>query len=148
VTPRRTFMLQVGFGVGDITPEPGMQMPGGFFKRTGKGVRDKCLAAACVAHDGERTVALVGIDTLFITRAIVDAARRVISKDTKIPGEHVLVGANHTHSGGPITSCLGCDADAAYEAKVERGIVTAVTSAWTSLHAAEVGVATGKEAGI
>jgi hypothetical protein len=141
-------MLQVGFGSGDITPDPGMQMPGGFFKRTGKGVRDRCLAVACVAHDGERTVALVGIDTLFITRAITDAARRAIFQATKIPGDAVLVGANHTHSGGPITSCLGCDADAAYEARVERGIVAAVTAAWGSLHAAEIGVGTGQEAGI
>src|SRR5215204_7697451 len=28
-------MLQVGFGVADITPDKGMQMPGGFFKREG-----------------------------------------------------------------------------------------------------------------
>jgi hypothetical protein len=141
-------MLQVGFGVADITPDAGMQMPGGFFKRNGKGVLDKCLAVACVAHDGERTVALVGIDTLFITRDIVDAARRGIAKETKVPGENVLVGANHTHSGGPITSCLGCDSDPAYEARVEKGIVAAVRSAWTSLHAAEVGLGTGKEDGI
>ena len=53
-------MLQVGFGVGDITPDAGMEMPGGFFKRQGKGVRDKLLAVACVVHDGDKTVALVG----------------------------------------------------------------------------------------
>jgi hypothetical protein len=141
-------MLQVGFGVADITPDAGMQMPGGFFKRTGKGVRDKCLAVACAVHDGERTVTLVGIDTLFVTKTIVDAARRGIQKAAKIPGDNVLVGANHTHSGGPITSCLGCDADPAYESRVEHGIVEAVTAAWSTLHAAEIGVGTGKEDGI
>lgn len=141
-------MLQIGFGVGDITPEPGMEMPGGFFKRKGTGVRDRCLAVACVVHDGERTVALVGIDTLFVGKPLVEAARRRIGKATKIPGENVLIGANHTHSGGPITSCLGCDADPAYEAKVEAGIVAAVTGAWTSLHAAELALGTGKVEGI
>ena len=45
-------MLQVGFGVGDITPEVGMEMPGGFTRRTSKGVRDKLLAVACVVYDG------------------------------------------------------------------------------------------------
>src|SRR5438477_8932169 len=100
-------MLQVGFGTGDITPDVGMQMPGGFFKREGKGVRDKLLAVACVIHDGTTPVALVGIDTLFITRPTVEQARRLIQKATTIPTDNVLIGASHTHSGGPIAGCLG-----------------------------------------
>jgi hypothetical protein len=141
-------MLQVGFGVGDITPEVGMQMPGGFFKREGKGVRDKLLASACVVHDGETPVALVGIDALFITRPTVELARRKIQKDTKILGENVLIGANHTHTGGPVANCLGSDEDPKYIEKLVNGIASAVTSGWNSLHAAEIGVGTGTEPGI
>jgi len=141
-------MLQVGFGVGDITPDVGMQMPGGFFKRAGKGVRDKLLAAACVFHDGETPVALVGIDALFITRPTVEQARRQIAQSTKVPGDHVLIGANHTHTGGPVASCLGCDEDPKYMEKLVNGIVSAVTSAWNTLHAAEIGVGTGHEPNI
>lgn len=138
-------MLQVGFGIGDITPEAGMEMPGGFAKRTGKGVRDKLLAVACVVHDGATPVALVGIDTLFVTRPTVDQARRLIQNATKIPGDNVLIGASHTHSGGPVASCFGCDENPAYLKKLVDGIVTAGTSAWNSLHAAELGIGTGKE---
>jgi hypothetical protein len=141
-------MLQVGFGTGDITPDVGMQMPGGFFKREGKGVRDKLLAVACVIHDGATSVALVGIDALFITRPTVEAARRAIARATKIPGENVLVGANHTHSGGPVASCLGCDEDPAYTDKVAKAIASAVGDAWGSLHAARIGVGTGQEANV
>jgi hypothetical protein len=141
-------MLQVGFGVGDVTPNAGMEMPGGFFKRKGSGVRDKLLAVACVVHDGDTSLALVGLDALFITRPTVEAARRQIQKDTGMSADHVLVGANHTHSGGPIASCLGCDADPAYLETVTRGIAGAVKSAWSSLHAAEVGIGTGSEPNI
>jgi hypothetical protein len=141
-------MLQVGFGVADITPEAGMEMPGGFFRRKGTGVRDKLLAAACVVHDGQRTVALVGIDTLFITRPTVEQARRLVQQATKVPGDNVLIGANHTHTGGPVASCLGCDENPAYVEKVAGGIAAAVRGGWNSLHAAEVGVGTGTEAGI
>ncbi len=137
-------MLQVGFGVGDITPEPGMEMPGGFFKRVGKGVRDPLLAVACVAYDGTTPVALVGIDALFITRPTVEHARRLIQKSTRIPGEHVLIGANHTHTGGPVASCLGCDENPAYTDQLARAIASAVTSAWNSLHLSELGVGVGK----
>lgn len=138
-------MLQAGFGIGDITPEAGMQMPGSFSKREGKGVRDQCLAVACVVHDGTTPVALVGIDTLFITKPTVELARRLIQKETRIPGDNVLIGANHTHSGGPIASCLGCDEDPKYLDKVSKGIVKAVTDAWSTLHASEIGIGTGKE---
>jgi hypothetical protein len=141
-------MLQVGFGVADIAPDEGMEMPGGFSKRTGKGVLDKLLAAACVIHDGDKTVALVGIDSLFITRPTVEIARRSIQKATKIPGEHVLIGASHTHTGGPIASCLGCDADPKYLDKVANGLASAVGDGWNSLHASEIGVGIGSEGGI
>jgi hypothetical protein len=141
-------MLQVGFGVGDITPPVGAQMPGGFFKREGKGVRDKLLAVACVVHDGTTPVALVGIDTLFITRPTVEQARRLIQKATAIPTDNVLIGASHTHSGGPIASCLGSDENPEYMDKVAKAIVAAVGDAWNTLHAAEAGVGTGREDGI
>lgn len=141
-------MLQVGFGTGDITPDKGMQMPGNFFKREGKGVRDKLLAVACVVSDGDRTIALVGIDALFIPRPTVEAARRTVQKETKIPGENVLISANHTHSGGPTASCLGCDEDPKYTERVIKGIAEAVKGGWTTLHASEVGVATGQVEGV
>ncbi|HZT81997.1 MAG TPA: hypothetical protein VFA26_17355, partial [Gemmataceae bacterium] len=140
-----TVMLQAGFGVADITPDAGMEMPGGFFKRQGKGVRDKLIAAACVVYDGATPVALVGIDTLFVTRPTVDAARRAIQKATKIPGDNVLVGASHTHSGGPIASCLGSDEDPKYTDRVTAGITKAVTDAWNALHACAIGVGIGAE---
>ena len=141
-------MLQVGFGVGDITPAAGAEMPGGFSKRTGKGIRDKLLASACVLYDGITPVALVGLDALFVDKETVGEARRRIQTATQIPGDNVLVGASHTHTGGPIMSCLGCDADAAYVAKVVAAITTAVTGAWQSLHAAELGIGTGTEGSV
>src|SRR5262245_37771321 len=136
-------MLQVGFGVGDITPPAGAQMPGGFTKRKSKAVHDKLWAVACAVYDGTTPAALVGIAALFITRPTVLVARRLIQNATNSPGDNVLIGASHTHSGGPMSDCLGCDADPAYLNKVSKAIAAAVQSAWNSLHAAELGVGTG-----
>jgi hypothetical protein len=141
-------MVQVGFGVADITPQDGMEMPGGFNRRVGKGARDRLLAVACLVHDGTTPIALVGIDTLFVTKATVDHARRLIFKATQIPGDNVLVGASHTHSGGPVASCLGCDENPAYTDQLAKAIASAVSDAWHTLHAAELGIGVGHEGGI
>ncbi|MBL8794726.1 MAG: hypothetical protein JNM56_12535, partial [Planctomycetia bacterium] len=141
-------MLHIGFGTADITPAEGMPIIGGFIPKPGKGVRDKCWAVACVLHDGTNSVALVGTDTLVIGKPTVLNARRMIQKDTKIPGEHVLIGASHTHSGGPAGEGPGREEHAEYLDKLAKGIHSAVFSAWHSLHAAELGIGVGQEAGI
>lgn len=138
-------MIQVGLGVSDITPKTGMEIPGGFQKHYSKGALEPLLAAACVLHDGERTVALVGIDTVAILKSTVANARSLIAKSTKIPGGHVLIGASHTHSGGPVVGTAGSDEDPIYTDMLAKGIASAVTSAWNSLHAGEVGIGTGRE---
>src|SRR5262249_58400770 len=106
---------------------------------------DRCFAVACIVHDGATPVALVGTDTLIIARETVEAARRQIQKDTKIPGDNVLIGASHTHSGGPCGIGWGRDENADYLDKLTKGIVAAVTQAWNSLHTAEIGIGVGKE---
>jgi hypothetical protein len=141
-------MLQIGFGTADITPPVGAEIPGGFTKLVNKGVKDKLYAMACVLFDGTTPVALVGTDTLMIGRSTVEDARRSIQKATKIPGENVLIGASHTHTGGPIIGCFGSDGDPEYLDKVAKGIASAVGDAWNTLHASEVGIGTGHEEGI
>src|SRR5580693_1705878 len=91
-------MLHVGFGVGDITPKAGMEIPGGFQKHFSKGVREPLLAVACVLHDDKQTVALVGIDTVAVLKSTVAKARDLIEKETTIPGANILIGASHTHT--------------------------------------------------
>jgi neutral ceramidase len=141
-------MAHVGFGVGDITPKVGMEMPGGFQPRYGKGIREPLIASACVVFDGERAVALVGVDTVAIDKRTVTQAREQIAARTKIPAAHVLVGSNHTHSGGPSVTMAGDPVDPAYDAILVRGITEAVTTAWNALHEAEIGVGTGRAEGI
>lgn len=137
--------LKAGFGTVDITPDVGANIPGGFLPNPNKGVRDPLYAVACVVTDGTTPVALVGIDELFVTKRTVAQARERIEKNTRIPGASVLIAASHTHSGGPIASCLGSESDPAYEAKVANGIAQAVEEAWGSLRKCEVGIGLGKE---
>jgi neutral ceramidase len=141
-------MPHVGFAEVDITPKLGSQSPGGMNKRTLAEVIDPLKAVAMVVRSGNTAVAVVGIDALFVTSETTARARLAVEKATKIPGDHVLIGASHTHSGGPIASCFECDADPEYVAFVGDKVAEAVTEAWSRLHEAEIGVGTGHEPSI
>src|SRR4051812_13879854 len=94
-------VLKAGFAERDITPDIGMEQPGGYGKVFHRIRHDPCKVRASVWDDGTKRVALVGIDTLIIRKPQVIAARKMISEKTGIPAECVMIGASHTHSGGP-----------------------------------------------
>src|SRR5579859_886018 len=137
--------LKAGFGSADITPEVGSNIPGGFRANPNRGIRDPLFAVACVVSDGTTPVAVVGIDELFVMKSTVRKARERIDRTTRIPAGNVLIAASHTHTGGPIASCLGSESDPAYEDKVANGIAKAVEDAWADLEPCEVGIGLGRE---
>ena len=69
-------MLHVGFAESDITPKLGSQSPGGMQVRRLSEVHDPLKAVAMVIKGEKDTVALVGIDSLFITEETTAQARR------------------------------------------------------------------------
>ena len=93
--------MRAGFADADITPEIGMEQPGGYGKVFHKFVHDPCKARAAVFDDGRKTVAVVGLDALIVPRALVLAARKRIEAGCGIPGDAVLINASHSHSSGP-----------------------------------------------
>lgn len=94
--------LKAGFAEKDITPDIGMEEPGGYGKVFHRKFHDPCKVRAVVFDDGQERVALVGIDLLFITRHLTKEARAEIEKRCGIKAQNILIGASHSHSSGPI----------------------------------------------
>jgi hypothetical protein len=86
--------FQAGYAEQDITPEIGMEQPGGYSKVFHRSLHDPCKARAGVFDDGSGRVALVGLDALIVPRALVLAARRRIQQRCGIAAESVMIGAS------------------------------------------------------
>ena len=94
--------VKAGFAETDITPEIGMEQPGGYGKVFHKTLHDRCKARVAVFDDGRKRVAIVGLDALIVPRDLVLAIRKEITAKCGIPGDAVLINASHSHSSGPI----------------------------------------------
>lgn len=152
-----------GFAERDITPEIGMEAPGGYGKSYHRAVHDPCKVRAAVFDDGTSKVAIVGIDALGIRRETVLKTREAISAKTGIPAESILMGASHSHSSGPIVWIMPGEFDHAsplvqdlaykqstcvnsqYLAKVESALIDAVVAAHDGRVAAKAGADKGIE---
>ncbi|MBS0209121.1 MAG: hypothetical protein JSS27_09225 [Planctomycetes bacterium] len=155
--------FKAGFAERDITPEIGMEQPGGYGKSFHRSLHDPCKVRAAVFDDGKNRVAIVGLDALLIRRPQVLAARRGIQERAGIAPEAVLISASHSHSSGPVGMVLPGEfdnapadvrqlayektsmANAEYLKRVEQAIVDAVCEANERRTAATAGVGYGVE---
>jgi hypothetical protein len=140
-------LFKSGFAERDITPDIGMEQPGGYSKAFHRVRHDPCKVRAAVFEDAHGRVALVGIDALKIRRPTVEAGRKAIFEKCGIAPQAILVAASHSHSAGPTGMILPGEYDdasdlvksLAYEksscadpkflARVEQAIIEAVVEA-------------------
>jgi neutral ceramidase len=145
--PAKPSPLKVGFAERDITPEIGMEQPGGYGKSFHRALHDPCKVRASVWDDGQTRVAVVGLDALLIRRETVENVRREIHRRCGIPEQAILISASHSHSSGPTGMVMPGEfdhasplvqklayekssaADPKYLALVEKQLVDAVCAA-------------------
>jgi hypothetical protein len=99
--------MKVGFASVDITPPLGSETPGSFTKTYLWNIHDPLHVKAGVFESDGVKVALVGVDALSLKASVVKKAREIIEKACGIPPAHVMIGATHTHRGGPVVEWVG-----------------------------------------
>jgi neutral ceramidase len=159
----QTPSFKAGFAERDITPDIGMEAPGGYGKSYHRTLHDPCKVRAAVFDDGRNTVALVGIDALGIERVTALKVRKAINGKTGIAENAILLGASHSHSSGPLSGVMPGDYDHASELvkdlaynksttvdpkfldKCERALIDAVGAAFEARTDVRAGIGRGKE---
>lgn len=91
--------LRVGTAAVKITPPLGIPLAGYYSPRGSDGVLEDLYAKAAVLDDGKTQAALVVCDLIALPRETILEARKRIEEKTKIPGNHVMMSATHTHTG-------------------------------------------------
>ena len=80
-----------------ITPEPLLPLSGGMGPGSPvKGKQGDLTARALVLRSGSETIAIVSLDLLGFPSVLGDRARKLVPR---LPGERILIGSTHTHSG-------------------------------------------------
>jgi neutral ceramidase len=155
--------VKVGFAERDITPEIGMEQPGGYGKVFHKVLHDPCKARVAVFEGGGKTAALVGVDALMVPKDLVEHIRADVHEKCALEKNSILIGASHSHSSGPTgmvqpgefdhsseliqrlaykeSSC----ADAKYLEKVREEVVAGICEAYERRTNAFCGVGSGIE---
>ena len=138
-------MFRAGAATSNLTPPIGSKIIGGFVPFPSTHIHDQLHARCLVLDDGRIRLAIVVCDLLGIDRVISEDARKQIAAKYRIPREHVLICATHTHSA---SSALGEDARKinqtadAYQQFVAERIVDGVACAINNLRPAQLAFGT------
>jgi len=155
-----TATLLAGFGKVDVTPPLAIPYLSFYPRQTPfEGVHDPLFARALALELDEVAAAIVSIDSLGISRAVLGPGRDFIAETrqriqarTGIPATNVLIAASHAHSTPQTTDIAPLVehflAATTWLDRLMDQIAAAVETAWAKRRPAEVRAATGLAPGI
>ena len=121
--------LKAGAAKVAITPPLGSAFQSSRADLRVESVLHDLYATAVVLSDGERKVAIVGLDVLGLDAPLVDAVRERVQQQTSIPGANVLINAAHNHFGPAILQALPDEIDEAYWQGLVQSLADSITRA-------------------
>jgi len=132
--------FKAGAAVVDVTPT---QFPvlvnGGMTSRSADKVTTPVNARAIVLDDGKERLGIVVVDSCMMPRPLLDEAKALAAKRTKIQPDRMLISASHSHTAPASMGALGTDADQNYVPFLREKLVEALEAAEANLEPARVG---------
>ena len=133
-------VFRAGAALVDITPTQFPVIVNGMVEeRSATKAHDVLMSRAIVMDDGDERIAIVVVDSLMLTRAMLDDVKEQAQQLTGIPTEKMLISATHTHSAPSAMPCLGSRVDPEYAQFLPSQIVRSIVQANEKLVPAKVG---------
>jgi len=137
--------MRAGVAKVDITPPVGVELSGYVARQQPSvGIHDQLYARALVFDNDRGRAAIVACDLIGLTRTSVEAIRRLVSQNTEVPGENVMVCCTHTHSGPATLRLRNCgEIDKTWVSLLYRRVAQAVMRAEKNLKEVRTGFGQG-----
>jgi hypothetical protein len=131
--------LLAGAAKTDITPPLGTFINGDFVSHYAQWIHDPLYSKALVLQENNTTIAIVVVDICVLPVEFVEEVKLLITKQTGIRPENVLLSSTHTHAAGSVASVYLCASDLLYTKKLPALIVQSVTEAKQNMRSAKIG---------
>lgn len=141
--------LQAGAAAVDITPRAWpLPMIGSFRYRPATGAHDPLYSRAVVLTHGKDLVAIAIVDSCYVPRETLDAAKRLAQAMTGISTDRMLIAATHTHTAPPPAPGVGLRGpepvqdnrtEERYSRQLIDGIAASIARAFERREPAEIG---------
>src|SRR5439155_10299955 len=119
--PRLAPMSMVaGVAAADITPDVGLPLQGHWNTGRSHTILYPLEARAIVFRSPERTVCIITLDIIAVTRDLVSRIRDQVHRRCDIAMDHIMVCASHTHCAPAVAATLGMRPDPNFMARIER----------------------------
>ena len=129
--------LQVGFARADATPTSGVNISGGDSKnRLSSGYRDPITVTCIAIGSGEEMILLFTMDYISASDSYTDGAEALITAETGVPADRILLNCTHTHSAPAIA--YDYDTIHAYREIFNKAMVKAAKAAIEDQSSAEI----------
>ncbi|MBO4345546.1 MAG: neutral/alkaline non-lysosomal ceramidase N-terminal domain-containing protein [Victivallales bacterium] len=147
--PNEYRTLLAGAAESDITPPVGTELAGYFQRRVSDGVIHPLMAKAAVFGEGESRCCLIVCDIITMTAMVRDRTRRIISDETGIRPERIMMCATHTHTGPEIRNGSKVTrVNAEYREGLPRRIADAAIKAASNMKPAHLCIGVEHEEGL
>ena len=122
----------------DVTPQKfPVSVNGGFADNIATKANDPLHARCLVLDDGKTKLAVVVVDSCMLPRELLDNAKALAEKATKIPSSHMMISATHTHTAPTSTPVFGSPVNADYVEFLTEKIAEGIAKADSNLTPAE-----------